>query len=432
MSDNYINLPVQGGNSGSGVDSLNGLTGALTLVAGTGITIVPLGTNITISAPGTGGTVTSVSVVSANGLAGTVATATTTPAITLSTTITGILQGNGTAISAATIGNITDAGTDGIVITGGTNAVLGSGVTIAQHVADTTHNGYLSSTDWNTFNGKQAAGNYITALTGDGTATGPGSVAFTLATVNSNVGSFGDATHVGAFTVNGKGLITAAASTAITFPVTSVNGNTGAVTVNAINQLTGDGTAGPASGSQSQALTLVTVNGNIGSFGSSTSIPNFTVNAKGLITAAGSNVVIAPAGTLSGNTLNSGVVTSSLTAVGTVTTGTWASLLGPYTEPATTSTTVNGTFNIDWSTKNIFQYTQNGNTTFTFSNPPSSGTSQVITLFINPVTFTTTWPASVKWGTAGTPTLSASKVNIISLTVIDGGTNYYGTAVFIG
>ena len=47
------------------------------------------------------GTVTSVSVVSANGLAGTVANATTTPAITLSTTITGILQGNGTAISAA-------------------------------------------------------------------------------------------------------------------------------------------------------------------------------------------------------------------------------------------------------------------------------------------------------------------------------------------
>jgi hypothetical protein len=53
------------------------------------------------AAPATSGTVTSVSVVSANGFAGTVATATTTPAITLSTTITGILQGNGTAISAA-------------------------------------------------------------------------------------------------------------------------------------------------------------------------------------------------------------------------------------------------------------------------------------------------------------------------------------------
>jgi hypothetical protein len=47
------------------------------------------------------GTVTSASVVSANGFAGTVATATTTPAITLTTTITGLLKGNGTAISAA-------------------------------------------------------------------------------------------------------------------------------------------------------------------------------------------------------------------------------------------------------------------------------------------------------------------------------------------
>ena len=47
------------------------------------------------------GTVTSVSVVSANGFAGTVATDTTTPAITLSTTITGVLKGDGTAISAA-------------------------------------------------------------------------------------------------------------------------------------------------------------------------------------------------------------------------------------------------------------------------------------------------------------------------------------------
>jgi len=54
---------------------------------------------------GGSGTVTSVSVVSANGLAGTVATATTTPAITLSTTITGILKGNGTAVSAVTVGS---------------------------------------------------------------------------------------------------------------------------------------------------------------------------------------------------------------------------------------------------------------------------------------------------------------------------------------
>jgi hypothetical protein len=68
--------------------------------------------------------------------------------------------------------------------------------------------GCLSAADWTTFNAKQAAGNYITALTGDVTAAGPGSSAATLATVNSNVGSFTNSN----ITVNGKGLITAASS----------------------------------------------------------------------------------------------------------------------------------------------------------------------------------------------------------------------------
>ncbi len=50
------------------------------------------------------GTVTSVSVATANGFAGTVATATTTPAITISTSVTGLLKGDGTAVSAAVAG----------------------------------------------------------------------------------------------------------------------------------------------------------------------------------------------------------------------------------------------------------------------------------------------------------------------------------------
>jgi hypothetical protein len=53
------------------------------------------------SGGGGSGTVTTVSVASANGFAGSVASATTTPAITITTTVTGILKGNGTAISAA-------------------------------------------------------------------------------------------------------------------------------------------------------------------------------------------------------------------------------------------------------------------------------------------------------------------------------------------
>jgi hypothetical protein len=90
-----------------------------TLTAGTGITITNGAGSITIA--GTGGTVTSVSVVSANGFAGTVATSTTTPAITLTTTITGILKGNGTAISAAV------SGTDYAPPTSGTSILYGNG-----------------------------------------------------------------------------------------------------------------------------------------------------------------------------------------------------------------------------------------------------------------------------------------------------------------
>lgn len=50
------------------------------------------------------GTVTTVSVATANGFAGSVTNPTTTPEITIETTITGIIKGDGTAISAASAG----------------------------------------------------------------------------------------------------------------------------------------------------------------------------------------------------------------------------------------------------------------------------------------------------------------------------------------
>lgn len=75
---------------------------------------------------GGSGTVTSVSVVTANGFAGTVATATSTPAITLTTSVTGILKGNGTAISAVTIGSgLSYDGTTLSATGGGTGDVVG-------------------------------------------------------------------------------------------------------------------------------------------------------------------------------------------------------------------------------------------------------------------------------------------------------------------
>ena len=75
------------------------------------------------------GTVTSVSVASANGFAGTVATATSTPAITLTTSVTGVLKGNGTAIIAATAGTDYLAPITGTVVFG-SNTITGLGTAI--------------------------------------------------------------------------------------------------------------------------------------------------------------------------------------------------------------------------------------------------------------------------------------------------------------
>lgn len=116
------------------------------LTAGSGVSITNSAGGISISATGTGGTVTSVSVVSANGFAGSVANASTTPAITISTSITGLLYGNGTAIAAATV----------------SAPLTYSAGTLAITQATTSTNGYLSSTDWNTFNNKQSVAAPVT------------------------------------------------------------------------------------------------------------------------------------------------------------------------------------------------------------------------------------------------------------------------------
>lgn len=114
---------------------------------------------------------------------------------------------------------------------GGTNPITTSGtITInlnaeLQGLAGLSTNGVVQRTGAGTY----ISAPYATTLTGD--VTGSGSVSFptTLATVNSNVGTFGDSTHVGTVTVNAKGLVTAASSTAISINslLPSQTGNAG-------------------------------------------------------------------------------------------------------------------------------------------------------------------------------------------------------------
>ena len=107
---------------------------------------------------------------------------------------------------------------------------------------------------------------------------------------------------------NGSQVATVITNANLTGGVTSV-GNAATVVTNA--NLTGDIT------SIGNATTLATV-ASAGSTGSSTAIPVVTINAKGLTTSITTAAVVAPAGTLSGSTLASGVTASSLTSLGTI------------------------------------------------------------------------------------------------------------------
>ena len=162
--------------------------------------------NVPASTFGTG-TVTSVSVVSANGFAGTVATATTTPAITMSTSISGLLYGNGTALAAATI-------SAPLAYSAGTLSITQSG---------TASNGYLSSTDWNTFNNKQPAGTYVTSVTGTAPVVSSGGTTPAISMAAANTSTNGYLTSTDWNTFNNKQAVSAPVTKTADFSVAATD-----------------------------------------------------------------------------------------------------------------------------------------------------------------------------------------------------------------
>lgn len=152
--------------------------------------------------------------------------------------------------------------------------------------ASGTNRGALSSADWTTFNNKQAAGNYITALTGDVTASGPGSVAATVAVI-------------GGVTVSG-----ATGSTNVVFSnsPTLVTPTLGVASATSINKVA---ITAPAT-----SATLTIADGK-------------TLTASNTLTFTGTDASSVAFGT-GGTVVYANVTTlSSLVSVGTITTGVW-------------------------------------------------------------------------------------------------------------
>jgi len=254
---------------------------------------------------GGGGTVTTVSVVTANGVSGSVANATTTPAITL--TLGAITPSSVAAVGTVTGSNLSGTNTGDQTITL-TSDVTGSGT---GSFATTIANNAVTYA-------KMQAISATSKLLGSSSTTTPvqeitlGSGLSLTGTTLSATGSGGTVTTVSVVTVNG---VSGSVATATTTPAITLT--LGAITptsVAASGTVTGSNLSGTNTGDQTS------VTGNAGTATALQTARNINGVA---FDGTASITVTAAAGTLTGTTLNSSVVTSSLTAVGTIATGVW-------------------------------------------------------------------------------------------------------------
>lgn len=263
---------------------------------------------------GTFGSATAIPIVTVNGKG--LVTGVTTASVATALSIAG---GTGTDTVDLLTDTLTFEGGTGVATTVTNNKVsfaIGQAVGTTSNVTfnDVTVNGSLYSNDITATN---------ISVDGSATITGDLTVLGTTTTVNSTTVAVGDKNIVlakdatTAAEADGGGITITGPATPATFTYTStddrwnlnknlnvgtvygaLSGNASTATTLATARdlsLTGDATATlssfDGSANVSAAITLATVNSNVGSFGSSTSVPSFTVNAKGLVTAAGSAAI---------------------------------------------------------------------------------------------------------------------------------------------
>ena len=300
--------------------------------------------------------------------------------------------GANTAAGARTnleLGNLATQAANNVAITGG--AINGTviGATSAANITGT----YIQATSG--FIGNITGGAaFLTTTTyfsasGDASASAVAyqgnanvNLSLTLANTAVTAGSYGSATNIPQFTVDSKGRITAASniSIATTLNVTGDSGTDGIdLLTDTLNVLGG---VGLTSAVTANTLTVNLDNTAVtaGVYGSSTNIPQFTVDAQGRVTAA-SNIAIATnfdiAGTTGTDTVNGGETltfagnTSQLSAAVTNNTVTYSIVDGA----SIANLSVTGTFTSDDITSNAV--TISGDATIT-GNLTVSGTQTIV------------------------------------------------------
>jgi hypothetical protein len=207
--------------------------------------------------------------------------------------------------------------------------------------------------------------------------------------------------------------------------LTGANGSTGAT---GITGATGAGATG-ATGAGATGATGIGSQGSTGATG--VGIQGAT-GATGLTGANGSTgatgITGATGAGATGATGATGVIPTNATFTTTSVSG--EASFGLPVETKATPVISAGTLTLNLAAATFFYVTLNAITSVVFSSPPASPKvfSFTLQLVANGNAYAVTWPASVRWGASGEPTLTTTnnKIDTFTFFTHDGGNNWFG------